>query len=275
MEGGRWSAMVAPLFIAAILGNPLASHIKASTEELIQVRTKMWMVTEVDFPKGTEIVANGSGRPRYGDPKFWDISTDRNALFIRPQDDPLPMGGGRTTTIIVTLTDGRRFQILASEVSKEKNGRPDYHVIAELEDKDRPEQPEYVRVDTLAGLRTENAVLHKYCETPTRTAPSFSVPTPGLQNNEVDTLNQLRFWDYEIYDVKGKRDFKSVLFHNERFTFVALRGSELPTVSALRDGKFTKVESSWVRNRYEMPFIEEGMVQVGKDSFKFKLKGKG
>jgi hypothetical protein len=267
--------MITPLFIAALIGNPFASHIKASTEEIIPVHCKMWMVSEIDFPRDTEIVASGSARPRYGDPKFWDVSIDRNALFIRPQDDPLPIGGGRSTTIIVTLTDGRRFQILAKEVSKEKNAQPDYHVIAELEDNDRPSQPEYIRADSVTALRTENAVLQKFCDGKEVHPVSIATaPVRQLGNTEVETLNHLRFFDYEVYDVKGKaKDFKSILFHDDSFTYVALHGLEMPTVSALRDGKFTKVQTAWVANRYEMPLIDEGMVQVGKDSFKFRLKG--
>lgn len=272
--------MMLPFFLpaAALLGNLFSSHVKASTEEAISLRCKMWMVSEVDFPKGTEIVSSGSARPRYGDPKFWDVSVDRNALFIRPQDDPLPVGGGRSTDIIVTLTDGRRFRVLAQEISKEKNGLPELHKIIDLENKDRPQPAEYLRADEVSGLRAENEVLHKYCDphASAKAAPVVPpVPAPGLQSAEVDALNELRFFDYEIYDVKGKaKEFKTVIFRNDRFTFVAVNGLEIPTVAALRDGKFTKVEAIWVKNRYEMPLIDEGKVQVGKDSFKFRLRGK-
>jgi hypothetical protein len=122
----------------------------------------------------------------------------------------------------------------------------------------------------LTGLQAENSVLRKACEQPKPTE------TASLRSPEVDTLNDLHFFDYEVFDVKGKgKNLHSVLFHNDRFTFAAIDGLELPTISALREGnKYVKVQATWVRNRWEMPLVDEGMVQVGKDSFKFRLRGK-
>jgi hypothetical protein len=231
-------------------------------------------VTEIDFVGGKDvaIVSSGDARPHYGDPNFWEVKVDRNALFIRPDDDQPPIGGGRFTNIAITLVDGRRFQIHAQEVSLEKHGKPDLKLIAELDDPgDR--KPEFIRMDEhesqLTGLQAENSVLRKACEQPKPTETALRSP-------EVDTLNDLHFFDYEVFDVKGKgKNLHSVLFHNDRFTFAAIDGLELPTISALREGnKYVKVQATWVRNRWEMPLVDEGMVQVGKDSFKFRLRGK-
>lgn len=261
--------------LAAIAVPLFAHHIKASPEEVIPVNVKLNYVTEIDFPKGkdTEIIPTGDARPRFGDPKFWQVTVDRNALFIMPQDDKPPAGGGRSTNVTVTLTDGRRFQVYAHEVSLEKNGRPDLRVIAELDDRD-DRKPEFIRVDDhyaqLAALQTENLVLHKTCEP----APKPVAPTV-LQSAEVDTLNDLYFFDYVIDGLKGKgKDFRLIIFHNDRFTFIASDGLDLPTVSALHGKEYVKVQATWVRNRYEMPLVEDGMVQVGKDSLKFHLRSK-
>lgn len=259
--------------LVAVLSVPLfAHHVKASPEEVISVNVKLNYVTEIDFPKGnsTEIIPTGDARPRYGDPKFWDVSVDRNALFVRPQDDAPPIGGGRSTNITITLNDGRRFQVFAHEVSREKSGRPDLRLIADLDDRD-DRQPQFIRLDDhyaqLASLQTENLILHKNCD-----APKVAV-APALQSPEVEALNGLRFFDYEIFDAKGKgRDFRTIIFHNDRFTFIVPDGLDLPTVSAMRDKKYVKVQSTWVKNRYEMPLVENGMVQIGKDSFKFRLR---
>jgi hypothetical protein len=121
----------------------------------------------------------------------------------------------------------------------------------------------------MSGLQAENSVLRKACEQPKPTETALRSP-------EVDTLNELRFFDYDISDVKGKgSNLRTVLFHNDRFTFAAVDGLELPTISALRENnKYVKVQSTWVKNRWEMPLIDEGMVQIGKDSFRFRLRSK-
>jgi hypothetical protein len=270
--------MLMPFLLAAMMGGALASHRTVSPEEVIPVRVKLSHITEIEFPKSAEIITRGEGGLRFGDPHFWDITADRNMLYIRPQDDPPPTGGGRSTTIIATLVDGRRFQIVAQEISKEKGASPDYHLIADFGEKDQAAHaPEYVRIDALTALRTENALLQKFCQEPMNPklqSASVLTTSPVLKVDEVATLNGLRFFDYQIYDAKGKfKDYPVVLFHNDRFTFVALHALEMPTVSALREGHFVKVQSNWVANRYEMPLIEEGIVTVGaKDSFKFRIR---
>jgi hypothetical protein len=261
--------------LAAIAVPLFAHHIKATPEEVIPVNVSLRYITEIDFPKGkdTQIVSTGDARPKYGDPKFWDVKTDGSALFILPQDEPPPTGGGRSTNIAITLVDGRRFQIYAHEISRDKNARPDLRVIADLDDRD-DRRAEFIRMDDhfaqLAALQTENLVLHKTCEP----APKPAIPA-ALQSAEVDTLNDLHFFDYVIDSVKGKgKDFRTVIFHNDRFTFIAADGLDLPTVSALHGKDYVKVQTTWVRNRYEMPLVEDGMIQSGKDSFKFHLRSK-
>jgi hypothetical protein len=263
-----------PLLAAAAIAIPLvASHREVSPEGIITVNVKVHYVTEIDFvgKKNISIIPRGEAGPRYGDPSFWGVTVDRNALFIRPDDDPPPVGGGRSTNIIVTFTDGRRIQIHAQEVSLDKRSRPDLKLIAELaEDGEqefpRMEDPNLVR---LVALQAESlALLHKI--------PELLKPTTPVENSEVDTLNELHAFDYVIDDVKGKgANFRVVLLHNERFLFAFVDGLGVPTISALREKKkYVKVDATWVKNRYELPLIDEGMVQIGKDSFKFHLRSK-
>jgi hypothetical protein len=195
-------------------------------------------------------------------------------LFIRPQMT-IPHLLAEVGLQILMIASRRRTSLSDSRARSfaRKTHKPDLRLIAELEDQDDRRQ-EFIRMDEhqsqLTGLQAENSVLRKACEQPKPTE------TASLRSPEVDTLNDLHFFDYEIFDVKGKgKNLHSVLFHNDRFTFAAIDGLELPTISALREGnKYVKVQATWVRNRWEMPLVDEGMVQVGKDSFKFRLRGK-
>jgi hypothetical protein len=121
----------------------------------------------------------------------------------------------------------------------------------------------------MSGLQAENSFLRKACEQP---KPAESV----LRSPEVDTLNELHAFDYVMDDVKGKGgNFHVLLLHNERFTFAFIDGLGVPTISALREkNKYVKIDPTWVKNRWELPLIDEGMVQIGKDSFKFHLRSK-
>lgn len=270
-----------PLLAAAAIAIPLAAnHREVSPEGILNVNVKVHYVTEIDFvgKKDIAIIPNGEARPRYGDPEFWGVTVDHNALFIRPDDDPPPVGGGRSTNIIIKLVDGRRIQVNAQEISLKRGAKPDLKIIAELEDIGDGHRDQYMRVDDhdaqLAVVQTENSLLRKICDTPKVPEPKSTELT--LRSPEVETLNGLHFFDYVIDDVKGKGgNIHVVLFHNEQFLFVAVDGLGVPTISA-RDGKhYVKVDGAWVKNRWELPFIEDGMVQLGKDnSFKFHLRSK-
>ena len=259
--------MILPLVAAAVLaGDPstTARTVTVHEQDIVPISVQVGMVTEIDLPKG-EVVMTGKGySPRVGNTEFFDVNASGNVLYIKPKD--YPGYGGEKTNVSVTLTSGNHMSFLVQEISKVKGAHADLKVIVEQDgsEAEQAQHPQFVPASDLTRLQDENEALKQKAAQPVK-AVSCSAEV-------MKQVNSLRFFDYEMYEHKGKGKVKPIITHDDTFTYVAVEGQEIPAVWAVRDGKTDKVQLLYQGGKYQLPLVDELEVRIGKVSAKYRKK---
>jgi type IV secretory pathway VirB9-like protein len=256
--------MMLPLALAAVLaGDPstTARTVTVHEQDIVPISVQVGMVTEIDLPK-SEVVMTGKGySPRVGNTEFFEVNASGNVLYIKARD--YPGYGGEKTNVSITLTSGNHMSFLVQEVSKVKGAHADLKVIVE-QDGVETEHPQFVPASDLTRLQAENEALKQKANQP--------VKAVSCSEQVMKQVNSMKFFDYEMYERKGRGKLKPIITHDDTFTYVAIEGQEIPAVWAIRDGKTDKVQTIYQGGKYQLPLVDELEVRIGKESLKFRMK---
>jgi type IV secretory pathway VirB9-like protein len=256
--------MILPLALAAVLaGDPstTARTVTVHEQDIVPISVQVGMVTEIDLPK-SEVVMTGKGySPRVGNSEFFEVNASGNVLYIKARD--YPGYGGEKTNVSITLTSGNHMSFLVSEISKVKGAHADLKVIVE-QDGVEAEHPQFVPASDLTRLQAENEALKQKAAQP--------VKAVSCSEQVMKQVNSMKFFDYEMYEHKGRGKLKPIITHDDTFTYVAIDGQEIPAVWAIRDGKTDKVQLLYQGGKYQLPLVDELEVRIGKESLKFRMK---
>jgi type IV secretory pathway VirB9-like protein len=252
------------LALAAVLaGEPsvTARTVTVHEQDIVPISVQVGMVTEIDLPK-SEVVMTGKGySPRVGNSEFFEVNASGNVLYIKARD--YPGYGGEKTNVSITLTSGNHMSFLVSEISKVKGAHADLKVIVE-QDGVEAEHPQFVPASDLTRLQAENEALKQKAAQP--------VKAVSCSEQVMKQVNSMKFFDYEMYEHKGRGKLKPIITHDDTFTYVAIEGQEIPAVWAIRDGKTDKVQTIYQGGKYQLPLVDELEVRIGKESLKFRMK---
>jgi type IV secretory pathway VirB9-like protein len=256
--------MMLPFALAAVLaGDPstTARTVTVHEQDIVPISVQVGMVTEIDLPK-SEVVMTGKGySPRVGNTEFFEVNASGNVLYIKARD--YPGYGGEKTNVSITLTSGNHMSFLVQEVSKVKGAHADLKVIVE-QDGVETEHPQFVPASDLTRLQAENEALKQKAAQP--------VKAVSCSEQVMKQVNSMKFFDYEMYEHKGRGKLKPIITHDDTFTYVAIDGQEIPAVWAIRDGKTDKVQTLYQGGKYQLPLVDELEVRIGKASMKFKKR---
>jgi hypothetical protein len=256
--------MMLPFMFAAVLaGDPsiTARTVVLHDMDIIPLTAQVGYVTEIHFPKG-EMPMDF----RVGKPQFFRCNVSQNVLYIEPQDLP-EVGGGERTTVNVPLTSGHHATFLIEEVSKKKGAHADLKVFIQEDDVDS-KVPAFVPIERLASVVSDNEKLRLQLADTQR---NHTVETKVITQ---EVAREVRT-NYELFDRKGKQDFKPEVYAVKGFTYIKLDTAELPSVWSVKDGKPSKLNPTFANGVYEIQgMLDEGQLSVGKSSIKFRrMKG--
>jgi hypothetical protein len=180
---------------------------------------------------------------------------------------PMDFGGGERTTVNVPLTSGHHATFLIEEVSKKKGAHADLKVFIQEDDVDS-KVPAFVPIERLASVVSDNEKLRLQLADTQR---NHTVETKAIVQ---EVAREVRT-DYELFDRKGKQDFKPEVYAVKGFTYIKLDTAELPSVWSVKDGKPSKLNPTFANGVYEIQgMLDEGQLSVGKSSIKFRrMKG--
>jgi hypothetical protein len=255
--------MMIPFMLAAVLaGEPstTARTVVLRDIDIIPLSTQNGYVTEIHFPKGEQPM-----ELRVGKPAFFRCNVSGNTLYIEPQDLP-EVGGGERTTVNVPLTSGRHATFLVKEVSKERGAHADLKVFIQ-EDDAGTVAPAFVPAEQLTAVTSEIIRLRQQLleNQKQHVAETAAITQEIAQEVRVN---------YELFDRKGKPEFKPEIYSVRGFTYIKIDTPELPSVWSVKDGKPSKLNPTFANGLYEIQGeLEVGELSVGKSSIKFR-KGK-
>jgi hypothetical protein len=239
--------MMLPFMLAAVLaGDPsvTARTVVLHDMDIIPLTAQVGYVTEIHFPKG-EMPMDF----RVGKPQFFRCNVSQNVLYIEPQDLP-EVGGGERTTVNVPLTSGHHATVFIQEDDVDSR------------------VPAFVPAERLASVVSDNEKLRLQLADTQR---NHTVETKAIVQ---EVAREVRT-NYELYDRKGKQDFKPEVYAVKGFTYIKLDTAELPSVWSVKDGKPSKLNPTFANGVYEIQgLLDEGQLSVGKSSIKFRrMKG--
>ncbi|MFL6463872.1 MAG: TrbG/VirB9 family P-type conjugative transfer protein [Bryobacteraceae bacterium] len=255
--------MMFPFLLAAVLaGDPstTARTVVLHDMDIIPLYAQNGYVTEIHFPKGVQPM-----ELRVGKPAFFRCNVSGNTLYIEPQDLP-EVGGGERTTVNVPLTNGRHATFLVEEISKKRGAHADLKVFIQQDDADVT-APAFVPAEQLTAVTSEiirlrQQLLEGQKQHAAETAAITQVIAQDVRVN------------YELFDRKGKPEFKPEIYSVKGFTYIKIDTPELPSVWSVKDGKPSKLNPTFANGLYEIQgVLEVGELSVGKSSIKFRKRG--
>lgn len=260
--------MIHSLVLAAVLAaepQTKARTVVAHESDIIPINVEVGYITEIHFPKKEVVMTQGAFAPHHGLGEFFSVGASGNVLYIEPHDVP-QVGGGLSTNVTVTLTDGNHASFLVREISKEKGAHADLKVFvgyADAEQLSAEDHPQFVPASEVTSLQAENERLKAQMEQ----------SKSNQQQVVAKAVNSIKYNDYELFDQKGRVKWSPVITHDAKFMWVAIDSQELPAIWEVKDGKSSKIEAAYIDGKYEIPkLIDLGEIRVGKESIKFRRK---
>jgi type IV secretion system protein VirB9 len=230
-------------------GQQSARIVKYHANDIVNIRAKMRYTTLIELPSTEKILDAATG-----DKDFWIIDKVGNYCFVHPAKE------GIHSSLDLITDKGTVYSFTLDDV---ETGDPDLKVIIEPSDAS----------SLTAAASTGKLVSASEVETAqaeaklaeTRAAADVEqfrskYPTEGLKFDYA-------YRDEKPFDV-------SVIYHDDKFTYLRSSASEKFSIYELKDGKPDLITFQLQDGTYVIPtVVDKGYLQIGKHKLSFERKG--
>ena len=236
-----------------------ARVVKYGKEDVVPVHAKLRFSTLIVLPEEEEILDFTTG-----DREFWIINGFQNLCYVHPAQ-----AGIRSNLNLITAS-GRVYSFLLTEISSDPDTPPDLKLFVEPKETSVSNGTlrGYVRAADAEAYKKELETLRTQTEGQIRSAQSRA----GEEVNQFRSsyATKLQF-DYAL-DRKAAREpfLVSVIYHDEKFTYVRCGAREKPSLYETRDGRPNLVPFQVENGVYIVPkIVDSGYLAIGKKRLNF------
>jgi len=235
--------------------DPGARVIKYSRDDIVTVHAKVRFSTLIILPPSEEIIDFTTG-----DKDFWIINGVHNLCFLHPAQV-----GSRTNLNLVTAS-GHVYSFLLTEVSSQPDVQPDLKIFIEPKEQSTIGGAilnNYVPAAEAAAYRKQVETVREQAESQVMQAQSRA--TQEIEQFRHDYPQKLRF-DYQWNQHAADDPFLvSMIFHDDRFTYIHCAAKEKPAVYETKDGKPSLINFEVEDSVYVIPkIVDSGYLVIGK-----------
>jgi type IV secretion system protein VirB9 len=259
---GAGAVWVAALPHSAVRAATEAARVvKYSKEDIVPVRAKLRFSTLIVLPEDEEILDFTTG-----DKEFWIINGAHNLCYVHPAQ-----AGIRSNLNLITAS-GHVYSFLLTEISSEPGAEPDLKIFIEPKESSgfavKAGLAGYVSAGEAEAYKKELAALRTQTAEEIRAA--LARAADEANRFRADYAAKLVF-DY-AFDAKAAREpfLVSVIYHDDRFTYIRSAAREKPALYETKDGKPNLIPFQLENGVYIAPkIIDAGYLAVGKRKFTF------
>ena len=238
-----------------------ARVVKYGQDDIVAVHAKLRYSTLIVLPENEEILDFTTG-----DKDFWIINGAHNLCYIHPAQ-----AGIRSNLNLITAS-GHVYSFLLEEISNEPNVEPDLKIFIQ------PKDQSGIGMDAFARNFVPSSEVDAYereIQTVRDQAAAQVKAAEASAKKQVEKFRSefpstLQF-DYEL-DRKATQEpfLVSMIFHDDRFTYIKCAASEKPAIYETKDGKPNLINFDLDNGMYIVPKImDAGYLAIGKKKVSF------
>jgi len=255
------------LCVPSVLADPGARTVKYAETDIIEVHAKIRFSTLIVLPANEEILDATTG-----DKEFWIINGAHNLCYLHPAQQ-----GIRSNLNLIT-SSGHVYSFLLTEVSRDSHADPDLKIFIER-----------VEESTVNGAlggaplaRASEVEAYKTAVEAARVEAAQAVQ--GAEERANREINQYRAeflgklaFDYRYSVTAARPPFSvSVIYHDDKFTYIKCSAQEKPTIYEVKDGKPNLINFELANGVYVIPkIVDQGYLVAGKRRLTFVRRGAG
>jgi type IV secretion system protein VirB9 len=232
-----------------------------SREDIIPVRAKLRYSTLIVLPDNEEILDFTTG-----DKEFWIVNGAHNLCYIHPAQ-----AGIRSNLNLITAS-GNVYSFLLTEISGESGAQPDLKLFVQpKESSGTTSLAGYVRAGEAEAYRKE--IEHLRAQSDEQVQAARSQASEQVNRFRSEYPAKLRF-DYLLDKKSASKPFLvSVIYHDDRFTYIRCDAREKPALYEVKDGKPNLINFQLENGVYIAPqIIDSGYLVVGKKKLTFSRR---
>ncbi|HLH00298.1 MAG TPA: TrbG/VirB9 family P-type conjugative transfer protein [Bryobacteraceae bacterium] len=238
-----------------------ARVVKYGQDDIVTVHAKLRYSTLIVLPENEEILDFTTG-----DKDFWIINGAHNLCYIHPAQ-----AGIRSNLNLITAS-GHVYSFLLEEISNEPNVEPDLKIFIEPKEQSgiggTAFAQGYVSASEAEAYKHEMQTIRDQANAQVQAAQASA--QQQIQKFRSEYATKLQF-DYR-FEAKGTGQpfLVSVIYHDDRFTYIRCAASEKPAIYELKDGKPNLINFDLVNGTYVVSkIVDSGYLAIGKKKLAF------
>lgn len=244
-----------PVPIAPAEVQPAARIVHYGDKDIIQLKTKVLISTMIVLPRNEKILDFVTG-----DKEYWIINGSENFAYVKPAK-----AGAQSNLNLITAS-GNIYSFVLKEASESPDTVPDLKVFVEPKEQSlvgaASQTPRFVSAHDLEDLQ------HRLDASREEVRRQKRITEESVENAVHKFLGRLRFTYRYAAD---KKPFSvQAIFHDEKFTYLALHPTEIPTLFEIRDGQPNLISFEFQNGLYIVQkILDKGYLAIGKHKLEF------
>jgi len=246
--------LLGTLRVPVVHADSTARTVKYAETDIIAIKAKIRFSTLIVLPANEEILDATTG-----DKEFWIINGAHNLCYLHPA------GQGIRSNLNLITSSGHVYSFLLTEIGKDSKEEPDLKVFVE-----RKEESTLSSAATTPLARTSEVQAYKAAVDAVRTEATEAAKAAEervqqeISRYREEYAGKLAF-DYD-YDPKLAREpfAVSVIYHDDKFTYIKSNAHEKPTLYEVKDGKPNVINFELSNGVYVIPkIVDHGYLALG------------
>lgn len=234
---------------------PAAKIVHYGDKDVVQLNTKIRYTTLIVLPKNEQILDFVCG-----DKEFWVINGSQNFAYVKPAK------AATQTNLNLVTASGNIYSFVLNEVSETPDVEPDLKIFVEPKEQSMigaiNQTPRFVPAHDVEDLQRRLDAMKDDMRRQKRAADEAI--EAGIQK----FIASLRF-PYR-YQADKKPFSVQAIYHSDKFTYIAAKPSETPTLYEIRDGQPNLVHFEFQNGVYVVQkIVDKGYLAIGKHKLEF------
>ena len=239
------------------IGTSVSRRVRYSEQDVVPLYGHVRFTTMIVLPPDERILDFICG-----DKEFWIVNGNENLAYVKPAK-----AGAQTNLNLVTAS-GNVYSFLLTEISDPRGRTADLKVYLDLAETSTSmaaaaiARPTYVSAQQVEDYRSQMALAQDAAR---RAAAEADAKIAAYQSTYPV---RLRF-DYRVA-VGQKPFFITVMYHDDKFTYIQAKAAEPPTLYEMKDGRPSLVDYVFTNGVYVVgKVLDRGYFAIGSKRLPF------